>query len=151
MDKNGAMKSPPIRAAATVKDARSTSDSVATRPARFGLAAKLFAILLFIGAGAVLITSVLGYIRARDALEETIYKQLTAARQTKASQVESYFRTISNEMRLLASSKMVVDATREVSFDVQRTRRERDAGRAAPEGRGLVRPKFPAGGAPVAR
>ena len=50
----------------------STTESIATRRARFGLAAKLFAILLFLGAVAVLITSVLGYIRARDALEKTI-------------------------------------------------------------------------------
>jgi hypothetical protein len=38
---------------------------------RFGLAAKLFAILLVLGAVAVLITGVLGYIRARDALEQS--------------------------------------------------------------------------------
>jgi class 3 adenylate cyclase len=86
--------------------------AVPVRSARFGLAAKLFAILILLGAVAVLITGVLGYIRARDALEETIYNQLTAARQTKARQVETYFRTIRNEIHLLASSKMVVDATR---------------------------------------
>ena len=112
-DKDGAGKLPPVHAATGVKNAMSTPDSVVARPARFGLAAKLFAILLLLGGVAVLITSVLGYIRARDALEETIYNQLTAARQSKARQVESYFRTISGELRLLASTKMVVDATRE--------------------------------------
>ena len=35
------------------------------------------------------------------------------ARQTKARQVETYFRTIQGRLRLLATSKMVVDATRE--------------------------------------
>jgi hypothetical protein len=114
MGESGGVKSQPVPAAAGVKNAMSTTtNSSATRPARFGLAAKLFAILLFMGAVAVLITSVLGYMRARDALEETIYHQLTAARQTKARQVESYFRTIRNELRLLASTQMVVDATRE--------------------------------------
>jgi hypothetical protein len=39
------------------------------RPVRWGLAAKLFAILLLLGAVAVMITGVLGYIRAREALE----------------------------------------------------------------------------------
>ena len=82
------------------------------RPARFGLAAKLFAILILLGAVAVLITGVLGYVRARDALEQTIFNQLTSARETKAHQVEIYFRSIRNEMRLLAASKMVVDAMR---------------------------------------
>jgi class 3 adenylate cyclase len=112
-DKTGAGKSSPVSATPNLKSAADTAQSIGSRPARFGLAAKLFAILLFLGAVAVLITSVLGYIRARDALEETIYNQLTAARKTKARQIESYFRTIANELRLLASTKMVVDATRE--------------------------------------
>ena len=90
----------------------SAADTSAIRPTRWGLAAKLFAILVLLGAVAVLVAGVLGYIRARDLLEETIYNQLTLARQTKARQVETYFRTIRNELRLLASSKMVVDATR---------------------------------------
>jgi class 3 adenylate cyclase len=81
-------------------------------PIRRGLAAKLFAALILIGAIAVLVTGGLGYVRARDSLEETIYNQLTAARQAKARQVETYFRTIRNELRVLATSKMVIDATR---------------------------------------
>jgi class 3 adenylate cyclase len=84
-----------------------------SRPARWGLAAKLFTTLVLLGAVAVLVTGVLGYFRARDALEKAVFDQLTAARQTKARQVETYFRTIQAELRLLANSKMVVDATRE--------------------------------------
>jgi class 3 adenylate cyclase len=82
------------------------------RPARFGLAVKLFTILIVLGAVAVLITGGLGYMRAREALEQTIFDQLTAARETKSRQVEIYFRGIRNDMRLLAASKMAVDATR---------------------------------------
>src|SRR5512134_2153027 len=88
------------------------TDAVPRPSTRFGLAAKLFAILLALGAVAVLITGVLGYVRARDALEHTIFNQLTSARETKAHQVEIYFRSIRAEMRLLAASKMVVDAMR---------------------------------------
>ena len=83
------------------------------RQARWGLAAKLFAALLLLGMLAVLVTGVLGYIRARDALEDTIYNQLTAARQSKARQVETYFRSVRDDLRLLASSKMAVDAARD--------------------------------------
>ncbi len=64
---------------------------------RWGLAVKLFAILTLLGAVAVLVTSVLGYMRARDALEESIYNQLTSTRKSKARQVETYFHTIRNE------------------------------------------------------
>src|SRR5215204_5890114 len=88
------------------------------RPARGSLAAKLFATLVLLGAIAVLLTGVLGYFRARDALEKAVFDQLTAARETKARQVETYFRTIQAELRLLATSKMVVDATREFRIAV---------------------------------
>ncbi len=84
-----------------------------THAVRWGLAAKLFTTLLLLGAIAVLLTGVLGYMRARDALEKAVLDQLTAARETKARQVETYFRTIQAELRLLATSKMVVDSTRE--------------------------------------
>ena len=84
-----------------------------SRPARWGLAAKLFTTLVLLGTIAVLVTGVLGYFRARDALEKAVLDQLTTARQNKARQIETYFRTIEAELRLLATSKMVVDATRE--------------------------------------
>src|SRR5476651_212806 len=91
--------------------------SAADRPVhtqfRWGLAAKLFAILILLGAIAVLVTGILGYVRARDALETTIYNQLTATRESKTRQVETYFRNIRNDLRLLAASKMVVEATRD--------------------------------------
>jgi class 3 adenylate cyclase len=89
-----------------------------SRPARWGLAAKLFATLVLLGAIAVLITGVLGYFRARDALQKAVFDQLTTAREAKARQVETYFRTIRAELRLLATSKMVVDATREFRIAV---------------------------------
>src|SRR5215813_13535920 len=92
----------------------SSSDDLAHpgRSARWGLAAKLFAILLLLGAVAVLVTSVMGYLHARDALQEAIYKQLTTARKSKARQVETYFRTIRNELSHLATTQMVIDASR---------------------------------------
>jgi class 3 adenylate cyclase len=89
-----------------------TDTTAAARSVRWGLAAKLFAILLLLGAIAVLVTSVMGYLRGRDALQEAIYNQLTTARKSKTRQVETYFRTIRNELSQLASTQMVVDAAR---------------------------------------
>src|SRR5262252_10793688 len=86
------------------------ADPVPSRPARFGLAAKLFAILLLLGAVGVLIVGGLGCMQAREALEQSIFNHLTAARETKAHQVEHYFRSVRNDVRLLAGSKMVVEA-----------------------------------------
>ena len=61
--------------------------AAANRPTRWGLTAKLFAVLLLLGGRAVLVSSGLGYVRAREVLEERIYDQLAAARQTKTRQV----------------------------------------------------------------
>lgn len=94
-----------------------------SRPA-FGLAAKLFAVLVLLGSIAILVTAVLGYLRARDAIEMVIFEHLTAARQNKVRQVETYFHTIQSELRLLATSKMVVEATREFRGAVDRLDRQ---------------------------
>lgn len=94
------------------------------RPARWGLAEKLFTTLVLLGSVAVLLTAVLGYYRARDALEQAIFDQLTTARQTKARQIETYFRTIRAELHLLATSKMVVESTREFRIAVEQLDRE---------------------------
>jgi hypothetical protein len=95
---------------------------------RWGLAAKLFATLILMGAIAVLVTGVLGYVRARETLEKVVFDQLTTARQTKTCQVETYFRTIHAELRLLATSKMVVEAAREFG-----RRSTTSSGQAPPE------------------
>jgi class 3 adenylate cyclase len=93
-------------------------------PRRWRLAAKLFAILVLLGAIAVLLTAGLGYLRSRDALESAIFDQLTAARRTKARQIETYFRTIQSELTLLATSKMVVESTRQFRIAVDQLDRQ---------------------------
>ena len=108
------------------------SDVPPARAVRWGLAARLFTVLLLLGAVAVLVSGVLGYIRARDALEVSIYNQLTAARKSKARQIETYFATIRTELTQLASAKMTIEAARvfrdaydelersDVAFDLRR-------------------------------
>ena len=88
-----------------------------------GLAAKLFTALTLLGAIAVTVTGALGYFRVREALESAIFDQLTTARQARARQIETYFRTIQAELRLLASSKMIVEATREFQGAVEESSR----------------------------
>lgn len=90
-----------------------TPPAQAERPTRWGLAAKLFAALLLLGAVAVLMTGIMGFVRGREALEGTIYNHLTAARQSKARQIENYFRGTADDLRLLAQTKMVSDALRD--------------------------------------
>lgn len=51
-------------------------------------------------------------LQVRDALQEAIYNQLTSTRKSKVQQVETYFRTIRNELSQLAGSKEAIDAAR---------------------------------------
>lgn len=97
----------------------STDVAASSGRSGWGLAGKLFATLFALGTLAVMVTGALGYMRARDALENAVFDQLTASRQTKARQVETYFRTIQAELRLIAASKMVIDATRAFRADVE--------------------------------
>src|ERR1700761_184709 len=61
------------------RSARTGAAVLAAQPARFGLAAKLFATLLLLGTIGVLITGALGFVQAGDALRASILNQLTAA------------------------------------------------------------------------
>ena len=63
----------------------------------FSLKHKLFASLLLIGLLAVSMTSYLGYTRAKTALERSIFTHLTSVREARADQIESYFKSISDE------------------------------------------------------
>lgn len=99
-----------------------------------GVSAKLFAMLLLLATTAVIVTGAIGYVRARDALEKAVLDHLTSVRQAKARQVETYFRRISTDLRLLAASKMVVDATRDFGTAFS----ELDGGDASPDLRSAV-------------
>jgi class 3 adenylate cyclase len=96
---------------------------------RRSLAAKLFAVLLLLAGSDVLVTSVLSYLQARDALEDSILNGLTIARKSKARQVEAYFRTIRTDLVQLGASKMVLESARafRAGFD------ELDKQEASPE------------------
>ena len=94
--------------------------------------------------GAVLVTGVLGYLRARDALEASIYNQLTTARKSKARQIETYFRTLHTELSQLAASKMMLEAARGFRAAFDELEQADGPGRNPPKGRRLVRGGLPA-------
>jgi len=74
---------------------------------------KLLAILLGIGAAAVIATGLLGYEAGKRGLTQTAMNQLTGIRRSKAHQIEAYFRSIRSQVRTLRESRMAIDALRE--------------------------------------
>ena len=77
------------------------------------LRSKLLAAFLFIGLGAVLITGWQSYRSAKAALEGASFKALTAVRETKKRQIESYFDHIRAQIVGFSESQMIVAAMRE--------------------------------------
>jgi class 3 adenylate cyclase len=77
------------------------------------LGAKLALLLLALSAIAVLFSSYVGYITARDSLTATVMNQLTGVRRSKGSQVESHFRSVFNEARAMSETGMIVQGMTE--------------------------------------
>src|SRR5262245_66681101 len=77
------------------------------------LGAKLALLLLALSAIAVLVSSYIGYITARDSLTVTVMNQLTGVRRSKGSQVESHFRGVFNEVRAMSETRMIVQGMTE--------------------------------------
>ncbi|MGR3178372.1 MAG: MCP four helix bundle domain-containing protein [Candidatus Anammoxibacter sp.] len=71
---------------------------------------KLLLLFLSIGIISVSITGWLGYQNASTSLENAYFDQLTAIRETKKRQTETYFRHIRNQIITFSEDQMVVDA-----------------------------------------
>ena len=78
---------------------------------------KLLAVLIMVGATAVFITGYLGYKAGEQGLTQTAMNQLTGIRRSKAHQIESYFRVIRSQVRMLRESRMVIDSLRELTTE----------------------------------
>lgn len=73
---------------------------------------KLLASLLSSGLLSIAIIAWQGYRSGREALEKSSFGQLTAIRETKARQIESYFDGIANQVLTFSADFTVVDAMR---------------------------------------
>jgi len=66
--------------------------------------------LLAVSLGSILVIGILAWQNAQNALEQSIFNQLTSVRASKAYQIEAYFDTIYSQTRTLAENRMVVNA-----------------------------------------
>ena len=81
-------------------------------PRRLNIRTKLVAILSATTLVATGVTSTVGYLMARQTLEQESFRKLTAVREMKASQVEDYFQQIFDQVVTFSEDRMIVDATR---------------------------------------
>lgn len=78
------------------------------------LSRKLPAVVIGLAATAALVTSVLGFFGARSALDHAIEKELMVISTDRAHAVETYLKSIDEEIKFLASNDMIADAV--ISF-----------------------------------
>jgi class 3 adenylate cyclase/Skp family chaperone for outer membrane proteins len=79
---------------------------------RFGIQSKLLLALLTVSLASLLITGYVGYITARHALSDSIFKGLTAIRSKQAEEIQSYFRDTKNHLLTLSESPDTIQALR---------------------------------------
>ncbi len=76
---------------------------------------KLQIMLLVASLGSILVIGYLGWSKSREILTERIFSQLTSVRSSKAYQIESYFKTLRNQVETLLENRTVVLAM--IEFD----------------------------------
>lgn len=77
------------------------------------LTTKLLLAFVSIGILSVFITALLSYQSAKNALQEASFKALTAVRETKKRQIDTYFSQIRNQVLTLSRNQVVIKAMKE--------------------------------------
>ncbi len=74
---------------------------------------KILAVFLILGAGAISVIGYISYDIAGSSLKTESFNKLTAAREMKAEQIESYFQEIRKQVLTFSENKMIIDAVKE--------------------------------------
>lgn len=79
---------------------------------------KILMVSIPISLAAVLISSIFAGISSKNALEKAAFERLTAVRELKAQQIESYFELLGSQAVSLASNSNTFDAVSEFSYSI---------------------------------
>ncbi|MEL6471136.1 MAG: adenylate/guanylate cyclase domain-containing protein [Cyanobacteria bacterium J06623_4] len=71
--------------------------------------------LLAVSIGSIIVIAYEGYRSGRNAIEESVVKQLVGLRTSKANQIESYFRGLRSELMVLGKTPSSVSAMKELA------------------------------------
>jgi class 3 adenylate cyclase len=74
---------------------------------------KLQIMILTASLGSIFVIGYLSWSKSREIFTDRIFNQLTSVRASKASQIESYFNTLRNQIETLAENRMVLTAMTE--------------------------------------
>src|SRR5690242_13260803 len=74
---------------------------------------KLLTVLLLLGIAPFAATVTMTYLECSHALEQAVTNQLAGVRRSKASRIETYYRTIQSHVLTLSEDRMFIEAMRE--------------------------------------
>lgn len=77
---------------------------------------KLMVVLLGIGSLLIILTGVISFNTAKNALEQESFNKLTAIREMKGNQIEDYFDFIRNQVETFSEDEMIIEAMKEFRF-----------------------------------
>lgn len=101
---------------------------------RLSIQSKLMTMLLAVSIGSIGVIAYVGYLSGRDAIRDTVVKQLRGLRASKASQIEGYFRDLRSEIGVLSDSPTGISAMRDFASSFALVLSESDAIDAARAG-----------------
>jgi anti-anti-sigma regulatory factor len=92
---------------------------------------KILGILVLVSVLAAGISAFTGFTIARGALEEQVFRKLTAVREMKAREVEAYFQQIHNQTQTLSEDRMIINAMKAFKIAFHEVENESGVGKEA--------------------
>jgi PAS domain S-box-containing protein len=86
---------------------------------RLKIGTKILFVTISISLVAILVTSIVAGLTARNALEHAAFERLTAVRELKAQQIEDYFGLISNQVNGLATDRTTVTSLHQLRHGIK--------------------------------
>ncbi len=80
---------------------------------RLSIRSKFIILMLIVSITSIIAIGLIGNRSGEKILKSSVSQELKALKHVKAGQIESYFKDIENNMKMLSSNKMVIDSLRE--------------------------------------
>jgi hypothetical protein len=87
---------------------------------KLSIRSKFIILMLVVSITSIVAIGIIGNRSGEKILKSGVSKELNALKNIKAQQIESYFRDLENNLKMLSSNKMIIDSMREfiVSYNL---------------------------------
>lgn len=87
---------------------------------RLSIRSKFIILMLIVSISSIVAIGIIGDRSGEKILESSVSEELKSIKNSKAQQVENYFKSIENNLKMLSTNKMIIDSLREfiVSYNL---------------------------------